>query len=158
MGITELSYALLREFERQAGKHTPTAREIRKLADALHQEDVEFGEIGIAAAVIGWNSARGPVVMASGYKHCDCGGCFETIVGDTDGVELCDDCEEAGCDPFEEGTACRQNDVEEAPGPEERQPCPRDTCAGEGHLQGILGRRAHYRCRACGIDFNHELD
>jgi hypothetical protein len=38
--------------------------------------------------------------MASTYKHCDCPGCFETIVGDSDGVNLCDDCEAADCDPF----------------------------------------------------------
>jgi hypothetical protein len=48
--------------------------------------------------------------MASTYKTCNCGGCFETIVGDSEGVDLCDGCEEAGCDPFEGTTECRQQE------------------------------------------------
>ena len=96
--------------------------------------------------------------MASTYKACDCPGCFETIIGDTDGVELCDDCTEADCDPFGE-SGCRQEpEPEELEAPEERQPCPRDECVGDGHLMGVLGRLAHYRCRACGIEFNHNVE
>lgn len=33
--------------------------------------------------------------MSSGYMHCSCGGCFETIVGETG--DLCHGCEKAGC-------------------------------------------------------------
>lgn len=37
---------------------------------------------------------------------------------------------------------------------EEIVPCP--VCDGEGVPLGALGNRMHYRCRACGMDFNHE--
>jgi hypothetical protein len=30
--------------------------------------------------------------------------------------------------------------------------CP--SCGGEGTLLGQLGKRIHYRCRSCGIDFS----
>lgn len=59
MEISKLSFLLLEEFVRQGGKQSPTAREIRTIAERLNQEGVEFGEISIAAAVIGWNAARG---------------------------------------------------------------------------------------------------
>jgi len=46
--------------------------------------------------------------MASTYKTCNCPGCFATIVGDSEGVDLCDACNEADCDPFADiGTECR---------------------------------------------------
>lgn len=32
--------------------------------------------------------------------------------------------------------------------------CP--TCGGPGVSLGNLGKRVHYRCRNCGIDFSHE--
>jgi DNA-directed RNA polymerase subunit RPC12/RpoP len=32
--------------------------------------------------------------------------------------------------------------------------CP--MCSGPGNLLGKLGKRVHYRCRNCGMDFNHE--
>ena len=35
-----------------------------------------------------------------GYRFCACGGCFEIVIGD--GTDLCDDCEEAGCQPATE--------------------------------------------------------
>jgi hypothetical protein len=65
-------------------------------------------------------------------------------------------CSEAGCDPFEETGARCQDEAEEPEGPEERIPCPRPDCNGEAHLLGVLGRLAHYRCRACGIDSNSD--
>jgi hypothetical protein len=34
--------------------------------------------------------------------------------------------------------------------------CP--LCGGEGVPLGTLGRRAHYRCRNCGIDFSSKHD
>lgn len=34
--------------------------------------------------------------------------------------------------------------------------CP--VCEGEGVVLGTLGRRIHYRCRHCGIDFSEEVD
>ena len=33
--------------------------------------------------------------------------------------------------------------------------CPE--CGGQGGFLGLLGRKAHFRCRQCGIDFNHEM-
>ena len=97
--------------------------------------------------------------IASTYKTCDCGGCFADIVGDSDGVDLCDDCEAADCDPFANTTECSADACEEcegAPIAAERIACARDNCAGEGHLLGVLGTKAHYRCRACGTDFSTE--
>lgn len=32
--------------------------------------------------------------------------------------------------------------------------CP--ACGDEGNSLGSLGKREHFRCRACGIDFSHE--
>jgi hypothetical protein len=98
-------------------------------------------------------------------KECCCWGCRnvaqlpEDLTQDDvrSAVVCCDACTEAGCDPFEEtGARCQdapegEDDAEE---PAERFPCPIDACAGEGHLLGVLGRLAHYRCRACGVDFN----
>ena len=34
--------------------------------------------------------------------------------------------------------------------------CPE--CSGPGHFLGKLGKRVHYRCCNCGIDFSHEED
>lgn len=35
-----------------------------------------------------------------GYVHCGCRDCMETTIGEPG--ELCDECEEAGCDPNSE--------------------------------------------------------
>ncbi len=37
----------------------------------------------------------------SGYRYCGCRDCFETVVGEEG--DLCDECEEAGC---EQGKEC----------------------------------------------------
>lgn len=39
---------------------------------------------------------------------------------------------------------------------EEQPPCP--VCDGYGEPLGTLGRRTHYRCRYCGIDFSTTTD
>jgi hypothetical protein len=33
--------------------------------------------------------------------------------------------------------------------------CP--VCSGIGYLMGTLGRKCHYRCRGCGIEFSHNI-
>jgi hypothetical protein len=112
-------------------------------------------------------------------KECGCWGCHKTATLPADltqddvqsAVQCCDDCEGAGCDPFEQNVPCRADHEQHEAGNvdgcdvcedrkaedvdvDERFPCPRDTCNGDGHLLGILGRLAHYRCRACGTEFH----
>lgn len=39
--------------------------------------------------------------MSSGYTHCACRDCFDTVVSSDDTKpELCSLCEEAGCEPY----------------------------------------------------------
>jgi tRNA(Ile2) C34 agmatinyltransferase TiaS len=38
--------------------------------------------------------------------------------------------------------------------PEPAHLCP--VCGGESMKMGSLGKRSHYRCRACGHEFNHK--
>ena len=41
--------------------------------------------------------------MSSGYTHCACRDCFETVVSDEESrPDFCDDCETAGCEPDSE--------------------------------------------------------
>lgn len=40
--------------------------------------------------------------MASGYTHCKCRDCFETVVSnDMDNPDFCSGCEEAGCPDYQ---------------------------------------------------------
>jgi hypothetical protein len=43
----------------------------------------------------------------SGYNYCTCRDCFELVVTE-DGPELCDDCEQAGCDSNGEHECCAE--------------------------------------------------
>ena len=51
-------------------------------------------------------------MSGSGYTHCACGGCFETVVSDDmDHPDLCDECTEAGCDSG--STECRVDEIDD---------------------------------------------
>ena len=121
-------------------------------------------------------------------KECGCWGCHKQADLPADmtqedvasAVVTCDDCANADCDPFEQDVDCRavsEHCIEASHdcGTDEdgcclecgqrvegavveRYPCPRDYCNGEGHLLGVLGRLAHYRCRACGTEFHKNPD
>ena len=74
----------------------------------------------------------------SGYVHCAYMGCNHPvpIMGEGDGADLCDACEEAGCEPSESAETCA---VDWCYGPEGADPCgcvSKDCdcpeCVGEG--------------------------
>lgn len=49
--------------------------------------------------------------MGSGYVNCACRDCFDVAIGsDADVPELCNDCEDAGCDPDGE-SECERSDA-----------------------------------------------
>lgn len=51
--------------------------------------------------------------MASGYTYCGCPGCFNEVVSDDmDHPDLCDECEEAGCDGEGDCEVCDDRDYE----------------------------------------------
>jgi hypothetical protein len=55
------------------------------------------------------------------------------------------------CDPC----ANARDDEEDEPDEDAEPPeCP--ACSGPGIALGTLGRRAHFRCRNCGMDFSHD--
>jgi hypothetical protein len=66
-----------------------------------------------------------PEVATMGYKHCDCGGCFETVIDS----EFCDECEEAGCSC--DSTECKREDF----GLEDEEP----ECLGHTTTEGPIG-------------------
>lgn len=40
----------------------------------------------------------------------------------------------------------------------ESEPIPCPICDGDAGLLGVLGRLAHYVCRACGMQFSRKVD
>lgn len=55
-----LSEMVRKEFDRQStSNYHPSQAAIDRLVAAMEQEGVEFGEIGVAAAVIGFLTAKG---------------------------------------------------------------------------------------------------
>lgn len=49
----------------------------------------------------------------SGYTDCACRDCFEIAISSTDEPELCNLCEDAGCDADGEGECCCEPEWDE---------------------------------------------